>query len=160
MEMNIRILVCAEKPSPSLSRPGRWIMSGDGCVRACVRASLRDHRDERDRCPRSRGARAQRIRAGRGMHSRRGARGGMTRDRGETGGTYPVQDVRDVLEDRGELVWAHTCEHIAREVGLRCPGGGWLAARGLLVGGGAGGRELEGGVVGGLCRCHRFSEYL
>ena len=63
-----------------------------------------------------------------------------------------------MLENRGELVRAHACEDIAGKVGLRCPGGRGLAAGGLLVGGGAGGRELEGGVVGGLCRCHRFAK--
>ncbi len=61
-----------------------------------------------------------------------------------------------MLEDCGELVWAHTGEHIAGEVVLRGPRGRWLVAGGLLVRVGAGGRELESGVVGGLCRCHRF----
>ena len=61
-----------------------------------------------------------------------------------------------MLEDRRERVRAHTGEYIAGEVGLRRTWGRWLVGRRLLVGGGAGGRELEGGVVGGLCRCHRF----
>lgn len=61
-----------------------------------------------------------------------------------------------MLEEGSELVRAHTGEHIPGEVGRWGPRGCWLVAGGLLTGGGTGGRELEGGVVGGLCRCHRF----
>ena len=82
---------------------------------------------------------------------RRGTGCGAIRDKQET---YSVQEVRDVLQDCSELLGRHAGKYIAREAWLCCARGRGLGARCWLVGGGSRRHVLEGGVVGGLCRCH------